>query len=64
MLVEKVSYRIDWRKFKKGTSFFIPCLAPKKAKQEILCTTNRLKMKVVMKVVIEEGIRGLRVWRL
>ena len=63
MLVEKVSYKIDWRKFKKGTSFFIPCLDCKEAKTEILCTTNRLKMKVLTKVVIEEGIRGLRVWR-
>lgn len=64
MLVEKVSYKIDWRKFKKNTSFFIPCLNSKEARQEILRTTNRLKMKVLMKVVIEEGIRGLRVWRL
>jgi hypothetical protein len=63
MLVEKISYKIDWRKFKKGTSFFIPCLDCKEAKAEILCTTNRLKMKILTKVVIEEGIRGLRVWR-
>jgi hypothetical protein len=63
MRVEKVSYQIDWRKFKRGTSFFIPCLNPKEAKQEILCTTNRLKIPILTKVVIEEGIRGLRVWR-
>lgn len=64
MVVEKVAYKIDWRKFKRGTSFFIPCLDPKKAKPEILRTTNRLQMKVLMRTVIEEGIRGLRVWRL
>jgi hypothetical protein len=63
MRVEKVSYQIDWRKFKRGTSFFIPCLNPKESKQEILRTTNRLKIPVLTKVVIEEGIRGLRVWR-
>ena len=64
MLVEKVSYQINWRKFKKGWSFFIPCLDPAKAKKEILCTTDRLKYKVLTKVVIEEGVKGLRVWRL
>ena len=63
MQVEKISYQIDWRKFKKGTSFFIPCLNCRSAKKEILCTTDRLNIKVLTKVVIEEGIRGLRVWR-
>lgn len=63
MQVEKVSYQIDWRKFKRGTSFFIPCLNPREAKREILRTTNRLRLNVLIKVVIEEGIRGLRVWR-
>lgn len=64
MQVEKVSYKIDWRHFRRGCSFFIPCLDPKKAKKEILRTTDRLQMKVLMKTVIEEGIRGVRVWRL
>jgi hypothetical protein len=64
MLVEKVSYQINWKKFKRGFSFFIPCLNPIEAKKEILCTTNRLKYKVLFKVVIKEGVRGLRIWRL
>jgi hypothetical protein len=64
MLVEKVSYQINWKKFKRGFSFFIPCLNPIEAKKEILCTTNRLKYKVLFKVVIKEGVRGLRTWRL
>jgi hypothetical protein len=28
-----------------------------------LAISNRLKMSVVTKVVIEEGVKGLRVWR-
>jgi hypothetical protein len=64
MLVERVSYQINWKKFKRGFSFFIPCLNPIEAKKEILCTTNRLKYKVLFKVVIEEGVKGLRIWRL
>jgi|TARA_R110002074_G_scaffold280444_2_gene451911 hypothetical protein len=63
MRVEKISYDINWRAFKRGSSFFIPCLQCRKAKKTILTTTNRLKYKVVTKVVIEEGVRGLRVWR-
>lgn len=48
----------------KGTSFFIPCLDCKAAKVEIRRETKRLKFNVAMKTVIEEGIRGVRVWRL
>lgn len=64
MLVEKVSYNVNWKAFRKGCSFFIPCLDPPRAKQEILRTTKRLKMEILMKVVIEDGIKGLRIWRL
>jgi hypothetical protein len=63
MLVEKVSYQIDWTKFKAGWSFFIPCLHPPSARQVILKETKRLKIKVVTKVVIEGGVQGIRVWR-
>jgi hypothetical protein len=64
MLVEKVSYQINWKRFRKGYSIFIPCLNPPVAKREILRTLNRLRYKVLMKVVIEEGVQGVRVWRL
>jgi len=64
MIVEQVHYEINWAKFKRGTSFFIPCLNPVQAKRSILGVTKRLKYKVLFKVVIEDGIRGLRVWKL
>ena len=64
MIIEKVQYEIDWTKFKRGTSFFIPCLNVAQTKSTILKITRRLKFKVLMKVAIEEGIRGLRVWRI
>jgi len=64
MLVEKVSYDINWRSFKRGASFFIPCLDPKSARNEIKTVTDRFKYKILTKVVIEEGVKGLRVWRL
>jgi hypothetical protein len=47
-----------------GVLFFIPCLDTVQAKRSILGVTKRLKYKVLFKVVIEDGIRGLRVWKL
>lgn len=64
MRVEEISYQINWKTFRKGTSFFIPCLKPREAKKGIREVTRRLKYQTVMKVVIEEGIKGVRVWRI
>jgi hypothetical protein len=64
MLVDRVSYDVKWKKFRRGYSIFIPCLNCANAKLELLGTTNRLKIKVLTKVVIENGIRGLRIWRM
>lgn len=63
MLVEGIKYDINWKAFRPGTSIFIPCLNPKAAKAQVLAVTKRLHIKILMRVVIEEGIRGLRVWR-
>jgi hypothetical protein len=61
--VERVDYNIDWYKFQVGSSFFIPCLKPSAAWQEMLPTFRRLRFNVIHKVVIEDGVRGIRVWR-
>jgi hypothetical protein len=64
MLVEKISYNVDWKKFKVGYSMFIPCLDPTQAKKDILRVTDRLKVDVLLKIVIEEGVQGIRMWRI
>lgn len=64
MLIEKISYNINWKKFKAGTSFFIPCLDDTKAKEEITKVTDRLNINIFMKICVESGIKGLRVWKL
>ena len=64
MLVEKISYNVNWRNFKVGYSIFIPCLDPDAAKKNILRVTKRLKIEVVFKTVINEGVKGLRIWRI
>ena len=63
MKIEKVSYRINWAKFKRGTSFFVPCINEREAKDQVNRVARRLKLNVVHKIVIEEGVKGLRVWR-
>ena len=63
MKIETVSYNIDWSKFHKGYSFFVPCVDPKAALAEVQRVTKRLKIPVVTKIVIEEGVKGLRIWR-
>ena len=64
MRIEQISYDIDWRNFKKGASFFIPCINCNEAKKEVMIVTKRLKVDVLIKICIENGIRGLRVWRI
>lgn len=63
MKIETVTYRIDWAKFKKGTSFFVPCIDDIAARQQLARVTKRLGLNVVSKVVIQDGIKGLRIWR-
>ena len=63
MKIESVSYRINWKKFKKGYSFFVPCIDERAAREELNAIAKRLKMDIVTKVVITDGIKGLRVWR-
>lgn len=63
MLIEGVSYQVNWKRFKKKTSLFFPCLDYDRATTQLLAVTNRLKLKVLVKPTIEAGIRGLRVWR-
>jgi len=43
---------------------FIPCLDPARAKKDILRVTDRLKVDVLLKIVIEEGVQGIRMWRI
>ena len=64
MLIEGVTYERNWRRFKKGTSVFFLCLDYARAKAQLLVVTDRLRVKVLIKPTIEDGIRGLRVWRM
>lgn len=64
MQIDGVDYTIDWENFTVGSSFFVPCLRDEEGRQRIERKMNRLGYKVLIKIVIEDGIRGLRVWRI
>jgi len=64
MRVNGVNYEIDWTKFKVGRSFFVPCLDAAEAKNVVKATMERFGFEVKVKLVIEDGFRGLRIWRI
>lgn len=63
MEIETVKYRVNWAKFKPGYSFFVPCIDCTKAKEQLVEYTRKHGIRVITKVVIVDGVRGLRVWR-
>ena len=64
MQIETISYNVNWSKFRKGYSFFVPCIDQRAARKELALIAKRLSMDICTKVVIVEGIKGLRVWRI
>jgi hypothetical protein len=64
MLVEQINYEIEWKHFRRGMSFFIPCLDPLTAKRTIRAPLRRLGIRALLKTKIEDGVMGVRVWRL
>lgn len=64
MQIEGIYYDVNWKAFRKGTSLFFPCLDHDRAKAQLMVVLKRLRIKVLVKYVIEDGIRGLRVWRM
>lgn len=54
---------VEWTKFQPGSSFFIPCIDRKGVEKWVLSEARRLKVEVLCKQVVENGVYGLRVWR-
>lgn len=63
MLVEGIEYCVDWTKFNYGYSFFVPCINPYRARMAANREAKILKVRMFTKVVVEDGVRGLRIWR-
>jgi len=62
--IHGISFNIVWERFGVGTSFFIPCLDVNEARRKVKEVARRFRYGVKTKVVVEENIKGLRVWRL
>lgn len=63
MKIDGLTYELNWQEFTVGSSFFIPCVGVTKGKEIIQNKMDRLGYTVIIKVVVEDNIRGLRVWR-
>jgi hypothetical protein len=64
VLTNGTDYQIDWPDFKPGSSIFIPAVDIEAAINAIKREATRLEFQYVHKVVVEDGIKGVRVWRL
>lgn len=64
MTIDGVDYEIDWEEFTVGSSFFVPCLSVSYSSEYVYRKMRRLGYAVIIKVVVEDGVQGLRVWRI
>jgi hypothetical protein len=64
VLTNGTDYQIDWPDFKPGSSIFIPAVDTKAAVDAIKREATRLEFQYVYKIVVEDDIKGVRVWRL
>ena len=64
MLTNGVDYQILWSEFKPGSSIFIPAINTDAALAAITKESERLEFQFVHKVVVENDVQGIRVWRL
>lgn len=64
MITNGVDYLIDWPNFQSGTSIFIPVIDAKAAIAAMKLEAKRLEFEFVHKIVVEDGIKGVRFWRL
>jgi len=62
--IHGISFNVVWERFGVGTSFFIPCLDVNEARRKVKEVARRFRYGVKTKVVVEENIKGLRVWRI
>jgi hypothetical protein len=64
MLIHGLNFRVNWKNFVVGASFFIPCLDTEEALAQVKRTTKRLGYKIKSQIVVEKGVQGLRIWRI
>ena len=64
MLSNGTDYQIDWPNFKPGSSIFLPAVDTKQLIEDLTKESIRLEFQFAHKVLVEDGIKCVRVWRL
>jgi hypothetical protein len=64
LITNGVDFQIAWQDFLPGTSIFIPAIDTKAAVAAMKAESKRLEFEFVHKVVVEDGVKGVRFWRL
>lgn len=59
-----VDIKVNWRKFVPGTSIFIPCINTRLAVRQLLKAAKIENSDVEVRVCVESGRYGVRVWRI
>jgi len=54
---------VDWNKFSVGRSVFIPCIDVEETKKQVREITSRKSMKIKALPRVENGMFGVRFWR-
>lgn len=63
MELEGVEYDVNWDAFTPGKSIFLPCLNCVQARKKMAKFLRKLGFSTADKISIEDGVRGLRIWR-
>ena len=53
---------VSWPDMYWGESFFVPSTNTREDKKAIYASASEMKCRIIVKVSIENEIRGLRVW--
>ena len=64
MLSDHITFVIPWNKFKFGTSVFVPCLDPGSTLRAFRKEANIKGVRFKYRIMVENGIQGLRFWRM
>jgi hypothetical protein len=54
---------IRWDKFVIGASLFVPCVNTTKAVQQLTTIASNSGQQITTKIVVENDMLGVRVWR-
>jgi hypothetical protein len=60
---DQVKIIVDWDAMVVGASVFIPCVNNIKAKKQLIEVATRKNWNVEIRVRVENGMFGVRMWR-